>query len=412
MTRSDEREGHGPVTSSAYLRTLALLLMLLAMQLSGQAQEESAGRHNTTPNVDPYFGLLTTDVAIDVPPFRSLTPKLELQYTSTTHNGWLCAGWELVGFSTIERTGVNRGAPRYDTSDIYILDGQELVASTALGGTHCTKVQSYGRIAYDSGSRSWTIRDTAGTRAIYEPLLLTSGGILRWHITSLVDPRGNIVLYRYWHDTTMDCYPDLIIYNGSVIDCHWELRPDPIRYATSVSPLMERRYRLKTLAITTGGNKLRAYDLRYTTSPSGTSMLEQVTLYGSDHVLDASGAVVGGTNLPPSTFTWQSRTRDPDFEVVSTSGLELADEGVLSNRNRYQCDFDGDGRDDLCKLGNSATRISYGTSQGFTAPIRYSGQFDARENPAILGDFNGDGKTDILATPKELMSPPPNPDDS
>ena len=60
-------------------------------------------------------------------------------------------GWSLSGLSVIERASPGKGTPAYDGSDIFLIDGQELVQCVAgtlspscdTGGTHATEVESY-----------------------------------------------------------------------------------------------------------------------------------------------------------------------------------------------------------------------------------------------------------------------------
>ena len=80
-------------------------------------------------------------------------------------------GWSLGGVSIIERAGVGKGAPKYDSSDIYVFDGQELIAcqtgsvspscTTGAAGSgityYSTKIESYQRIQYDSNTAKFTV---------------------------------------------------------------------------------------------------------------------------------------------------------------------------------------------------------------------------------------------------------------
>src|SRR5690349_4976729 len=96
--------------------------------------------------VQDYFGSFTNEVPIAVPAYHGLEPAVKLVYNSGGGNGYVGVGWSLAAGSSIVRAAPNMGTPRYDTSDIYLFDGQPLVADTSLGGTHSTRVQSYLRI--------------------------------------------------------------------------------------------------------------------------------------------------------------------------------------------------------------------------------------------------------------------------
>jgi hypothetical protein len=71
-------------------------------------------------------GQFVTDIM--VPAFHGLEPKLRLVYRASPVNGRIDAGWDLAGKpSYIVRASKGRGAPRFDGSDIFLLDGMELV---------------------------------------------------------------------------------------------------------------------------------------------------------------------------------------------------------------------------------------------------------------------------------------------
>jgi len=76
--------------------------------------------------------------------FHGLEPRLVLGYSSQGGNG----------FGVIERFRPDLGSPRYDASDVFTLNGAELLPcpaanpspSCTAGGTHTTKVESEGGV--------------------------------------------------------------------------------------------------------------------------------------------------------------------------------------------------------------------------------------------------------------------------
>ena len=133
---------------------VALLgVVWFALAPGAQAQESTGPAQQPAP----FDGSYTTAIPIKVPPYHGLEPKLALAYSSAGGNGWLGVGWSLSGISTIERASPGKGAPRYDDSDIFLLDGQELVPCTLGGGQFCTKVQSYKKIVYVGSHNTWRV---------------------------------------------------------------------------------------------------------------------------------------------------------------------------------------------------------------------------------------------------------------
>ncbi|MER9207344.1 hypothetical protein [Mesorhizobium sp. M0771] len=114
-----------------------------------------------TPKVDlPKAGgngNLGYAVGIDVPDYHGIEPQIALNYNSSRktktgglYQGWLGYAWGLDGFDVIERATPGYGMPAYDANDIYLLDGQAMVAcaagmvspSCATGGTQRPRMKA------------------------------------------------------------------------------------------------------------------------------------------------------------------------------------------------------------------------------------------------------------------------------
>ncbi|MCP4547085.1 MAG: hypothetical protein GY835_11520 [bacterium] len=199
--------------------------------------------------VDPYYGSFSTEIPIAVPGYHTLEPNLKLTYSSATaRNSWCGVGCGVSGQSVIERTTPGGGSPRYDAGDSFHLDGIELLPCTTQGGTHCTRIQNYTRIRYDSSSDEWTVRGTNGNTATYAPVYETPKGTFRWMLKTVVDAFGNQVRYDYWCDGSQDCYLVTISYGPTVIFFRREERPDVITFATGAG-IARMRYRLATISV-------------------------------------------------------------------------------------------------------------------------------------------------------------------
>ncbi|NKB80172.1 hypothetical protein HED49_23280 [Ochrobactrum daejeonense] len=131
----------------------------------------------STPDVRGT-GNLTHNIDITVPGFRGLEPKIVLNYNSARktkvsglYQGWLGYGWGLNGLHVIERGSLGYGVPAFDSSDVYLLNGEQLVncsagvvsPSCATGGTHATEIESYNRIAFNSSANEWRVTERDGT---------------------------------------------------------------------------------------------------------------------------------------------------------------------------------------------------------------------------------------------------------
>ena len=388
---------------------------------SGNGQS-AAGRADPQEEVDPFVGSFSTAAPIQVPAFHGIEPNLALTYNSSRGNGFVGVGWELAGLSVIERASPGKGTPNYDSNDIFLLDGQELIAcvagtvspSCATGGSHATKVESYLRIKQDTIANTWEVtgRDGAVTTysAVMGPNTSVEPDTYRWAMSSVVDTHGNTVTYNWWCDGTpaVECYPDTITYNGNTVTIYREARTDPVKYAIG-SALADSDYRLKTIDVSVAGGRSRAYELVYAASTSTSrSLLASVRQFGRDAILDAgTGSITSGTSLPASQFGWPA-------EAVPTGTAGPYDEPMMSGDygasgfERSVGDINGDGKTDLIfhratASGEEGIRIRAVLSNGdgtFTAgpydePMM-SGDYGASGFERSVGDINGDGKTDLI----------------
>jgi hypothetical protein len=264
--------------------------------------------------VSGFSGSFSQAVAIEVPAFRGLEPRLALGYSSQGRGGFPGVGWGLAGFSLVERASPGLGVPHYDVTDVFVLNGQELIPcqspNCTTGGTHTTKVESYLRISF--AGNSWIVIGKDGTRTTLMPVFTTPSGTLAWGQTSVVDTHGNAATYSWNCDTascdTGDFYPDSVNFGPYSVKLYRETRPDVMSAATgSANALRWTHFRLRSILVKYQASPLRAYKLTYATSPvNGRSLLASVQQYGKDVAIDSSGAISGGTSLPARVFEYQT----------------------------------------------------------------------------------------------------------
>ncbi|WP_198032228.1 RHS repeat-associated core domain-containing protein [Mesorhizobium sp. LNHC252B00] len=334
-----------------------------------------------TPKVDlpksSGNGNLGYSIGIDVPAFHGIEPQIALNYNSSRksklgglYQGWLGYGWGLDGLDVIERATPGYGMPAYDANDIYLLDGQAVVAcvagmvspSCATGGTHATENESYRRVALNSSTNEWRVTDRDGTVSTFRSVaavanLTPTAGTpaydlamsYRWLLTSVADTNGNSVSYSYTCPASPVCYPDSVSYNGTIVKFYYETRPDLILMGNGRDISLTSQ-RIKTIGITVSGAVRGAYRLTYDQAPfSNTSRLTQVTHYGTDATIAVDGTIGGGTSKSLGQMAYQdagwnyTTVNTPIYEHIPTSG----DNPTYANP-KENLDVDFDGRDELC----------------------------------------------------------------
>jgi hypothetical protein len=134
---------------------------------------------NNMGSITPYYGTYNTEIPIKTIQFRKIAPSIKLVYNSDGKNSVMGVGWNITGPSAIIRASKEGGIPNYDDSDIFFLDGHELMPCTTQGGTHCTKIQNYTRIIRDEDNNKWLMLGSKGNTVTFEPVYNTSQGTLR-----------------------------------------------------------------------------------------------------------------------------------------------------------------------------------------------------------------------------------------
>ena len=160
-------------------RVVVLALALGSLVVAGDVSADG---------VSESSGAFLRAIAIRVPAFRGLEPRLVLGYSSQGGSGFAGVGWGwAVASASSNASAPASGRPISTAPDIYALDGRELLPcpapnprgpSCTSGGTHTTKVESYLKIRLQG--TTWTVWSRDGTQTIYTPVYPTPSGTLRW----------------------------------------------------------------------------------------------------------------------------------------------------------------------------------------------------------------------------------------
>lgn len=335
-------------------------------------------------------GDLELSFPFEVPKYHGLEPKLGLAYTSASMSGFAGAGWSLQGFSTIRRQSAIGGAPHYDATDRFSLNGNRLLhcasaptsPGCAAGGDFATEIETFTKIV--RAADTWTVTTPDGTRTIYKPVHSIGLGVFQWGIQARIDLHGNRVDYEWSVTPFQPAYPKAVRYNGTVISLYTEVRPDPEIFSTGGASMATADQRLRSVDVQIGGVRARAYRLFYSryaaanTFPKGgvtgdtgfawpedaqRSRLYTVRQYGRDAAVDAAGVVTGSTvKLDETRYGYGDRPDglsniSPAEKQNSPSGIDgtrVTEQPYPANWCRWSAsailfsgDFNGDGVVDL-----------------------------------------------------------------
>jgi hypothetical protein len=333
-------------------------------------------------------GAATYSVPISVPPGTAgMSPSLSLDYNSQSgaSNGWLGAGvagvgWSLSGLPaigrcprTIAQDGV-AGAVNYDANDRFCMDGQRLIATSgaygADGTEYRTEIESFSKIISHG---------TAGTGPAWFEVRSKSGQILQfgnttdsrilaqgkttarsWGVNKVSDTKGNYFTVTYVNDTVNgQAYPSRLDYTGNDAASLAPYNSVQFVYDTSrtdvlpiyhAGSLIKTTVRLTRVQTYSGSSLVGDYRLAYQQgSATGRSQLVSVTL--------CDGA---GNCLPATTFGWQNGSTTPTV-AANVAGQN----GTLVAAVPYLGDFNGDGLTDILwdseQSGMSDVLLSNGT---------------------------------------------------
>lgn len=386
-----------------------------AMLTSGQAGVSSGAAGYTVP--------------IRVPPGTAgVAPQLAFVYNSQAGNGPLGIGWNLSGLSAITRCPRTRsqddgvGAIQYDLSDRYCLDGQRLIVAN--GGAYGadateyrTEIDGFSKIvSYGSAGSAGPLWFKAWTKAgeiieygnTLDSRIEAQGAsaVRVWAINRLSDTRNNYQDFVYTEDAANGDYNiNLIRYTGNtgpiVTAPNAEVRFIP-ETRSDVQDLRQGGHkitattRLKTVETWSGTTKVREYRLTY--APYVPERQSQITA-----IQECPGK---GTCLPAVQMTWNQH-----IDQLIDAGVAAANAhgGFHDDPERISVgDFNGDGRLDLV-LGPNASGNWYvmpatgaGLGQGLTPwiPGAYSGWTSSGDAERIRPmDVNGDGRSDMVIGP-------------
>ncbi len=353
-----------------------------------------------------------------------MEPKLSLEYNSQSGNGLLGMGWSLGGLSAIARCprtlaqdGV-KGGINYDSNDRYCLDGQRMMAISGIYGANGTEY----RTERESFARIISYA-TAGNGPSWFKVWTKSGQIMEfgnttdskveaqgkttvsvYSLNKISDTKGNYLTVTYNEDIINGNFtPARIDYTGNSTTSAATTNSVQFVYQvrTDVAPVLRRRFGHQDRESThqrqdySGAALVKDYRVSY--DNSGSTMRSKIA-----SVKECSGD--GSSCLSATTFGWQHGIDGlfvkPDLNNLTNTVLSHSNGSVGSLLG----DFNGDGRTDILRWSDDYAQniLLLGNGESyFTQPANFNIKNTYLSNSShtfgsLLGDFNGDGRTDIV----------------
>lgn len=368
-------------------------------------------------NVNLQNGAAEYSIPIKTPVgIKGIEPNLSIGYNSSGGNGLLGIGWSLSGIPVISRRptiGMRDGIidpVDYDENDRFSLNGNTLIC---ISGTYGQNGAEY-RTERDEFAKIVSY-GTAGTGPAYFRVWTKEGKVLEfgntadsrieavgrsdvtvWAVNMVSDRCGNPMNFFYTEDASTG-----------------EYRIDQIDYAyTSGQPrcsiMFEYEDRDDQIISYAPSSFLRLTKrLKSLQTYVGTQMMLDYELsyeYGGaanrSRLVSMTECSGSGDCLPPTTFTWANNEMDLDATEWCSGSLK---------KGNHTGDFNGDGKADILyrddiedargRYVRTESTVLLSTGTGFDRLLWATdtlGEDHIDKEDFFTGDFNGDGLSDMM----------------
>lgn len=356
----------------------------------------------------------------------NMTPQIAVTYNSQIGNGLLGWGWNLSGLSSITRTGQtmyhddNQSVVDF-INDRYALDGKRLILCSGdyggNGSVYKTEIDEMSKIiAYTDGyngpsrfvvhKKDGTIWEYGGTDdSRVEPQNLDNVA-LKWLVDKISDPDGNCIIFNYLENkSTGESYINTIdytlndqagIHSMYRVYFNYEDREDDEKFYVFGNVVSVKKL-LKSIIIKNTISGAVLYDYSFSYFEPGVYSNDYKSMY---YRLSSIGLTANGMKLNPTIVSWNKNSHYPDKFISYPLNQNVF------NKVPFVGDFNGDGFSDVItvpyKLGNTystniqaSVYINNGNGTFDENPL-YTFSFDKRLEWVYVVDFDGDGKDDIV----------------
>ena len=439
---------------------ILFLHILSVNMLQAQNTSYPVGAIPGTIDVSPAGAAAYTIPIEVVPGTQGMQPNLSIVYNSMSGMGLLGMKWNLSGISAITRCGQNNyydnniTAIQFNGNDQFKLDGDRLIMISAQPKLkYASEIENFARIIPEANLSCFTSFADDGSIIRYgssnnsKQLMGTGNQTLTWLVDTITDFNGNNMTFLYWKPLMdEEVLISEIHYTGNLKNSMQPYAKVSFEYTNLPNTLgtntffiggynVQQTRLLKSIVVSYNNIRVRKYKFNYmheSANASGerTAHLKEIILYGKDD----------NEQLNATTIKWEKQS-----SILSQDNYILED---IPDGYMVTGDFNGDGYTDFVLYGITDnqdrwqiyyndtyggfitynTEMYYHTSLGnggncyfYTADMNGDGSdewiigelvddtkrrflFEFDEEKIIIdnfyqlhfGDFDGDGKTDIL----------------
>lgn len=377
----------------------------------GGAENGILGKINDEIIVSPT-GQLSYEIPIPaLPGTGGMKPSLSIAYNSSTKNGLAGYGIDLIGLSIISRVPSDRfhdmvsTAIDFTRNDHFALDGQRLINYSYASDTQTeyrTENNSFAKILANGKSTnptSFKIYTKSGLIYDYVSVAKALGksetdSTLFWLVSKISDTKGNYMTVTYGGDaSTNDFYPLRIDYTGNDV-------MGVVPYASIRFSYISNYY--TPITYVNGARVKRSKIISSINLYMGNLSVRKFQLSYQEanrkyQLFKITESTSDGEHKNPTRLAWSNLT---DFNVknYNYTQTQLIHKAILTVG-----DFNGDGKADFIatpendKAGWKGWKlfISHGTSFEQMASGTWHWNDDNVEQ-VVCGDFNGDGYADVV----------------